>query len=244
MTRVLLVVLAAACAPPRATPSPGPIPADASQLVLVTSPGWDDVHATVRRYQREGGAWRAVGEPIPAVLGRSGLAWGRGLHGDGAPAGRSGPVKEEGDGKSTAGVFRLGAVYGRDQTPPAGSVAPYTPLGATWRCVDDPASRHYNRVLDEAGVDKDWASAEDMWAIGSPYDLVVWVDHNDPPLARRGSCIFLHVWRSADDPTAGCTAMPKAALAELIAWLRPGQAVIAALPEGERADLQQSWRLP
>jgi len=244
MTRVLLVVLAAACAPPRATPSPGPIPADASQLVLVTSPGWDDVHATVRRYQREGGLWREVGAPIPAVLGRSGLAWGRGLHGDGAPAGRTGPVKVEGDGRSTAGVFRLGAVYGRDPAAPAGSVVPYTPLTATWRCVDDPASTHYNRVLDEAPVAKDWSSAEDMWATGSLYDLVVLVDHNDPPIAKRGSCIFLHVWRSAGDPTAGCTAMAKPALAELISWLRPGQAVYLALPEAERVGLRGRWRLP
>ena len=46
----------------------------------------------------------AVDEGTDAILGYAGAAWGRGLHGDGAPAGRSGPVKREGDGRSPAGI--------------------------------------------------------------------------------------------------------------------------------------------
>jgi L,D-peptidoglycan transpeptidase YkuD (ErfK/YbiS/YcfS/YnhG family) len=238
-----------AAAPPTApsaldTVAATPLPAAATQLVLVTAVGWDETRATLRRYEREGTGWRAVGGEVPAVLGRTGLAWGRGLHGDGAPAGRGGPVKKEGDGRSTAGVFRLGEARGREPAAPPGTKVPYARLSESWRCVDDPRSRQYNRVLDSTGIAKDWASAEDMWAVGALYDLLVVVDHNTPPVAGAGSCIFLHVWRGPERPTAGCTAMPRDALADLIAWLRPGEAFYVALPAEELADLRQSWRLP
>jgi L,D-peptidoglycan transpeptidase YkuD (ErfK/YbiS/YcfS/YnhG family) len=243
------LALACACAAKSAAPPPppapaSPIPAAATQLVLVTATDWDVTPATLRRYEREGDRWRAVGGEIPAVLGRSGLAWGKGLHGEGAPAGRTGPVKKEGDGRSTAGIFRLGAVYGREPAAPVGTHAAYTPLTESWRCVDDPKSQYYNRVLDSAGLAMDWSSAEDMWGIGPLYDLLVVIEHNVPAAPGAGSCIFLHVWQSQEAPTAGCAAIAKPSLSELIAWLRPNEAIYVALPAAEAAALKQGWRLP
>src|SRR5262249_11363426 len=81
------------------------------QLVLVTTDGWDAVGGEMRRYERDTikDQWKAVGEKIPVVVGRNGMAWGKGLHGD---AIGDGPVKKEGDGRSPAGIFSLGSAFG------------------------------------------------------------------------------------------------------------------------------------
>ena len=70
-----------------------------TQLVTVVTDDWDRFQATLGRYERSPGqVWKPVGAPIDVVLGREGYGWGRGIHGNGAPAGRRGPIKREGDG--------------------------------------------------------------------------------------------------------------------------------------------------
>ena len=61
-----------------------------------------------------------------------------------------------------------------------------------------------------------------MLEIGPQYDLGVFVAYNSYPVIKeRGSCIFLHIWKNADAPTAGCTAMDRSNLETLVAWLDP-----------------------
>lgn len=218
------------------------IPTTAHELVTAVVDDWDSTRATVRRYRRDGGSWRADGE-WPGVIGKAGAAWGAGLHGTGAPTGRGGPTKREGDGKSPAGVFAIGASYGYAKAPPAGTKIAYTPLDDAWKCVDDPASRSYNRVLDQRTVPIDWKSAEDMRRNDEVYEWVVDIAHNPARSPGAGSCIFLHVWRGADSATVGCTAMAEPQLAELIATLDPS-AVFVLLPRAEYAALAPAWGLP
>jgi hypothetical protein len=80
-----------------------PVPAESRQMVLSVSAGWDQTRAILQPYERSSKdtPWVPVGAPIEASLGRSGLAWGRGLH----PQDLEGPQKREGDGRSPAGVF-------------------------------------------------------------------------------------------------------------------------------------------
>ena len=179
------------------------------------------------------------------VIGHTGIGWGQGLHGAGAPAGRAGPVKREGDGRSPAGIFALGPSYGVAPTAPPGTRVKYTAVSEPWRCVDDAASAHYNRVLDERTVAKDWTSAEDMRRRDRLYDWVIDVRHNPAAVAGAGSCIFLHVWRGPADGTVGCTAMAAPELAELIAALDPAaRPVLVQLPAAEHAALADAWGLP
>ena len=81
------------------------------QLILVTTGGWDAVDGEMKLYERDSinDRWNAVGEKIPIVVGRNGMAWGKGLHGD--VVGEE-PVKQEGDGRSPAGIFSLGSAFG------------------------------------------------------------------------------------------------------------------------------------
>ncbi len=221
-----------------------PVPPESRQMVLSVSAGWEATPALLQAYERPSAdaPWQPVGPPIEASLGRTGLAWGRGLH----PPGLAGPQKREGDGKSPAGVFDLRLVTGHDPAPPAGTRLPYRQATATLRCVDDALSPRYNELVDEATVAKDWSSAEDMRREDELYRLVVWVGHNDAPVVPGGgSCIFLHLRAGPDSTTAGCTAFEREPMERLLRWLDPGaRPVLVQLPDAEHRARAAAWGLP
>jgi len=243
--RLALVCLLLACAQHAAGQTPAPL-ARARQVVVVTTRGWDDVPGTLRRFERKGksGAWARVGADVPVAVGRNGLGWGVGLVETG---GTEGPAKKEGDGRAPAGVFALGSAFGFAPFREAAWLRlPYVPLTDTVECVDDTASRHYNRIVDRLAVgDFDWNSSERMRSIEG-YRWGLFVRHNAaPPVAGRGSCIFLHIWAGAGQGTAGCTAMEEERLTELLRWLDPKRLpLLVQLPETEYARLRAAWRLP
>ena len=224
---------------PSTSPATGPLH-ESRQLIVVTSDSWDETHATLRRYERAttSEAWQLLGGPIPVMLGRSGLAWGVGINSESG----DGPRKHEGDGKSPAGIFRLGAAFGFAATAD-GVKLPYVPLRPTTECVDDVASMHYNRIVDRAEVPRvDWSSSEKMRAI-PVYEWGVVVLHNDAPTAGGGSCIFLHA--TSGKPTSGCTAMPADDIAAIAHWLDPdARPLLVQLPSAEYARLRGRWQLP
>ena len=206
-TDVSLILLFAACAsgacdkspPPtiadrRAAEAAAPIDDDMRQVVTVVSDGWNDFRAVLQRYERtRDKKWRRVGHPVDVVLGRQGYGWGRGLHGTGAPQGRPGPSKREGDGRSPAGVFAIGNAYGYAASRDDISL-PYTQATDELRCVDDPKSSHYNRIVSTTDTPIDWQSAEHMRRDDDLYMLTIVVAHNAAPTkAGAGSCIFLHL---------------------------------------------------
>lgn len=231
-----------------------PIPESSGQLVLVTTPTWSATDGMLRTFERDAsGLWRETGEATPTVVGRSGLGWGLGLH----RTPEAGPVKAEGDGRAPAGVFDLSAAFGYAENEPTG--LPYVQAVPALKCVDDAASVFYNLVVDQAAVTQDWNSRERMRRADDLYSLGVVVAHNGPgiaadlvpeasgavPEAGAGSCIFLHVWRGPGSSTAGCTAMPSAALARVMAWLDSRQRpVLVQLPEPEVDRLRESWGVP
>lgn len=219
--------------------------AQARQLVVGVVDGWDTTAATLRRFERAGQGWRAVGDPWPAVIGRNGLAWGRGLHGDGAPGGAAGPLKREGDGRAPAGAFAITDSYGYAPGAVSGARTTYHALDAGWRCVDDPASTHYNRVFDAAGAPVDWTSAEEMRRPDALYTWVIEIAHNAHAVAGGGSCIFFHVWSGAGSSTAGCTAMAQDQIEALLAWLDPAaHPAYVLLPRAEYDARAAAWGLP
>jgi D-alanyl-D-alanine dipeptidase len=229
-------------AAPRASPV---LPPNTRQLVTAIVDDWNATRATLRLWRREYGAWHADGSAWPGVVGRAGTAWGDGLHGAGAPSGRTGPIKREGDGKAPAGAFTLARSFGYAPQPPAGTRLPYVPLEPAWKCVDDPRSQHYAEILDERRVTVDWKSAEEMRRKDELYSWVVDIGHNVSRVPNGGSCIFFHVWSKAaeDSVTAGCTAMAEPRLAQLLAGLEP-TAIYVLLPRAEYAALAADWDLP
>ncbi|MFN0247975.1 MAG: L,D-transpeptidase [Kofleriaceae bacterium] len=224
--------------------TPFAIAATTTQLVTAITADWNATSAELRLWKRDGVAWKPVGDPWRGVVGRAGTGWGSGLHGR-APAGREGPIKREGDGKSPAGVFDLTSAFGYAKAPPSGSKIGYQQVDTNWKCVDDPDSREYNRVLDARTTTVDWNSAEEMRRADDAYTWVVEVAHNASRTPKDGSCIFLHVWSGSESSTVGCTAMEEPQLASLIAKLVPAdRPAFVLLPRAEYDALADAWNLP
>jgi len=221
--------------------------AGARQLVVVTSAGWDATEGSLRRFERNGGGnWRQAGDAVPVMLGRSGSAWGLGLHGE--PG--DGPRKREGDGRAPAGVFGIGTAFG--YADGADTALPYAAMDAGDWCIDVADSPLYNRIVNtgDVGADAIAGSTEpmrrDLHADGDVrYKLGFVVEHNAAATPDGGSCIFAHLWRKPGEATAGCTAMAEPAMQELLAWLdAERQPLFVLLPDDAYGELQGRWQLP
>jgi D-alanyl-D-alanine dipeptidase len=186
------------------------------QLVLVVSPDDTTPAGILRRFEKKENDWQPVGQKVEVTLGRTGLAWGRGLH-----DAQMGYQKKEGDGKSPAGIFKFGTVFG--YAPPAATdfKMPYVQSTSVIECVDDVHSVYYNQLINSQLYTKDWKSSEMMRRPDEQYKWGMVVEHNQPAQAGSGSCIFLHIWSAPGAATSGCTAMTEENLLELLRWLDP-----------------------
>jgi len=213
------------------------------QLVLVIIADWNADHGRLRTYMRDGGRWRAVNAAQPVTIGHAGAAWGLGLNTTHA----DGPIKHEGDGRSAAGVFRIGEAFGYGSRVDTGLA--YRAMQASDYCVDVDGSPLYNRIVDANAVDAKGSTEpmrRDLHMNGDQrYRLGFVIEHNAAGQRGAGSCIFAHLWQSPTDTTAGCTAMNDATMQSLLAWLKREDApIFVLLPEREYARLQAQWDLP
>lgn len=217
------------------------------QLILVLVDDWNSSAGELRRYAKEPGqkSWAQEGDAVHVRVGRNGLGWGRGLH---AWAGERDPVKVEGDGRAPAGMFRISRLFGYGEGAQAGKFKmEYLALTDRIECVDDPASRFYNRIVDTSDMeDVDWKSSEMMLRKDNLYSIGAVVEHNAMPVKKgSGSCIFLHVWKVPPVGTAGCTAMSLPVMKDLARWLDPDRhPVMVQLPDAVYREKKDSWKLP
>ena len=140
---------------------------------------------------------------IPCALGRSGL----------------GPIKLEGNGVTPLMTTRfLYGFYRPDREKRPASALPFQPLKNTMGWCDDSDHPAYNRLVTLPFS----PSHENMWRDDQLYDLVIVLDINIAPRARRrGSALFMHVARQGYGPTEGCIALDKADLRHLLGYLSP-----------------------
>ena len=223
--------------------------ASSCQLLIVIASAWDSRAAQLQRFERANSTaeWLPVGALIAVSLGKSGLAWGRGLH---PQLAEPGPTKREGDACAPAGVFAISTLFGYDVPDKAFARAaklPYLQASADLKAIDDPASRYYNQIVDQSLIAQlDWASCEDMLRDDQRYALGAAVAHNSEiPVPGAGSCIFLHVWEKKGAPTAGCTAMTLVDMREIANWLDGAAApLLVQLPFAEYERMREGWGLP
>ncbi len=193
--------------------------------------------------EKTDGKWTSYAGPTPVLFGKNGLAWGRGVAGQG----ESGLHKHERDGRAPAGVFRIGKVYTYDKTLPPGADYPFHQVseGDIWS--DDPRSPNYNRhVVIDPNNPPDNYSHEKMRPGDFAYHWLVEIRHNsDPPIPGDGSAIFFHIRRGVDRPTTGCTTMAEENLVKMISWLRAAKKpCYTLLTISEYAAKEKSWDLP
>jgi len=131
--------------------------------------------------------------------------------------------KREGDGGTPRGRFRPVRLWWRaDRHPRPATPLPVRRITAFDAWCEDPADRRYNQpVRVPAKGPGDRLRREDHL-----YDFIIEIDHNTRPrVAGRGSAVFLHLARPGLAPTAGCVAMPKEKLRQLLKNLGPGTAI-------------------
>lgn len=212
------------------------LPAESRQIIVVTTPDWDAREGSLSMLTRGAdGEWIVAQHTASVTVGRAGLAWGDSTKAD---------HKIEGDGKAPAGIFPISSAFG--YAPTADTKLEYVQATEHLFCVDDINSEHYNRIVSDEQVEKDWSSAETMILKDDRYKWGLVVDYNRPQaVPGRGSCIFLHVWKEPGYPTAGCTAMSEADMLRLLNWIEPGDnPLLVQYPIVEYNDLRSSLALP
>lgn len=255
-----------------------PIPEKSLQALLVLSENENAKTAVLQRFARVTAlaSWTSVGDAIPVVLGKKGMAWGVGLH---QIPHHAAYKKAEGDGKSPMGVFALGPAYGYASASEARTLGiriAYLQVDDRHLWVDDRNSNWYNLLVDQTRVARpDWKSTEKMRRSDELYRWGLVVGHNRPhplgvatltaetidpkpfklpldgpvptdtPIPGAGSAIFMHLWRSADSGTAGCTAMTREDFERLLAWLDPAaEPILVQFTRDAYKEWRDSWKLP
>lgn len=123
--------------------------------------------------------------------------------------------KREGDGATPVGCWPMRRVLFRpDRVAAPVTALPVTPLSREDGWCDDPGDTRYNQAvrLPYAG------HHERLWREDGLYDILVILGHNNsPPVAGRGSAVFLHVAGPGYASTEGCVAL---AMPDLLTVLR------------------------
>jgi D-alanyl-D-alanine dipeptidase len=220
--------------------------AQSRQALLVLTDAWESNRGEAQLFERHEleDLWKSKGAKMVVNVGERGLGWGSGLHG--LPGGRE-PVKQEGDKRSPAGIFKLSSAFGYAADGGSFLNLPYIPIDAMTECVDDIDSRHYNLIVKKETVSVvDWNSSERMLRKDDLYKWGAVVEHNPVPRSKKGgSCIFLHIWERPSAPTSGCTSFSEGDLLALLKLLRSAaNPVLIQLPQLEYLRLREVWKLP
>lgn len=221
------------------------LPGGSRQCLVGIADAWDSTKVTLTAYEKRGGRWQKVLGPWPGRLGKSGMAWGLGLH----PVPKGASTKREGDWKAPAGVFRIGGAWGYDASIRKHPKQFYRRITSRDLWVEDSSSSQYNRhlVLEHEPATA-WEKKQQMRQNDHAHSLKLFIAHNAPPkvVPGKGSSIFFHIWRGGGSkPTAGCTTLAESNLRSLIAWIDPdAQPVYVLLPKAEYEARARDWKLP
>lgn len=211
------------------------VPVSANQLVVVVAESSHSSEAEFALFNRiaPDREWRREGEWRKAVLGRNGMTM----------------MKTEGDGKTPAGVFPLGDVYGHGDgfVAKENAMAWIKLVTRNMRCNDDPRSVFYNRVvttgtLPEVGVysqrEMNGRTVKEFLpgpppALIEMHDerhetaIVIGYNMRNPsgakaePVPGRGSCVFLRI-NVSGQPAEGSVALRASDMDDLLFWLGIG----------------------
>jgi L,D-peptidoglycan transpeptidase YkuD (ErfK/YbiS/YcfS/YnhG family) len=242
---LVVAMLCVSCASSFAATSGETTSRGAKQLVLVITSDWNANQGTLSTYSRADGKWQVRDRAVAVSIGHDGAAWGTGLH---EP--QAGLQKREGDGRSPAGMFAIEQAFG--YAPAFDSGLGYVGMTAGDYCIDVSDSVHYNTIVTErvagrAAIERSTEPMRrDIHANGDRrYEWGFVIAHNPRAVREGGSCIFAHVWGAPGQTTAGCTAMNKSTMRELIRWLRAdARPIFVLLPQAQYVRLRSAWQLP
>lgn len=206
--------------------APGPTGGEvgaAEQVVLVTAASTRARTGTLEAFERRDGDWVRVIGPVRADLGFGGLV--------------AGTKRRQGSGDTPLGTYGVVSAFGRDANP--GTRLGYRKIDRDDVWTFDRDFPHTYNLLQT--VPRSWGAyggqLERLWSFGRQYDLVAVLDYNLPASSTvttgadgvrrtsrpvdtaRGGAIFIHVTDGSS--TAGCIAIDKASMVDLLRWLDP-----------------------
>ena len=132
--------------------------------------------------------------------------------------------KQEGDNVTPKGTFKIVKIYYRSDRIKKIS-SKFRPIKITknmgW--CDDPNSKNYNQLIKlptKYGHEK-------LHKKNNVYDLIAVLNYNmNPIIKNKGSAIFIHVAKKKYKKTAGCIALKKIHLLNLIKKIKKNTKVI------------------
>ncbi len=136
--------------------------------------------------------------PVAAVIGKNGLAIKN--------------TKKEGDLKTPTGFYPLQWAFG---TEPLALKMDFRFISVDDKFIDDPNDPLYNSWVDGP------TSAHSYELMMHPlYKMGAVINYNmNPVKPGAGSAIFMHIWRSSKEGTAGCIALNETHLLQILHWL-------------------------
>ena len=197
------------------------------QIVLVVSSDFNSSTAYMECYE---GSHRIMNK-TKVNIGKKGLGWGIGLKA--LSQSKNEPLKYEGDKKAPIGIFKLSYIYG--YASDSNFKMPYLHASKTLICVDDSNSPFYNQIITAHGDEK---SFEYMKRKDRLYELGIVVEHNSMAQPQRGSCIFMHVKKSDNAPTSGCTSMSLTEIQKIASWLdKSKNPILIQIPKSSSKEI-------
>jgi L,D-peptidoglycan transpeptidase YkuD (ErfK/YbiS/YcfS/YnhG family) len=140
--------------------------------------------------------------------------------------GKSGVSKKkiEGDNITPQGTFRVIKIYYRkDRIKKISSKFKLIKIEKNMGWCDDPKSNKYNRLINLPNN----FSYEKLYRKDNLYDLILVLNYNTNPVVKgKGSAIFIHVSKKNYQKTAGCIALKKSHLIQLIKKIKKETKII------------------
>lgn len=217
-----------------------------NQLLLVLIDDWGYDQGKLWRFEKSGNnnPWQLIDGEVKVKIGKKGLAWGRGLH---PHKNFSGPIKNEADDHSPAGIFAIGPVLGFKEKSEINTLQmPYIHITSSIIAVDDSNSPFYNQIIDTNYISPNWGSSMQL----KEHSFLQWgavIEFNSHPARpREGSCIFLCLDNDEFNEqrmTSSC--LQEKDLLNILYWLnQSAKPIIVQLTVQDYQKFKNEWGLP
>lgn len=192
--------------------------AEVSQLIVVVGNPADPAKGNLTWYKKNQEGVLLPEFDVEAVSGMNGIS----------------SDKQEGDMKTPSGLYSFTMAFGMKDNP--GSILPYHKVVNGDHFVDDSSSQYYNRLVNEAEVQKDWNSSENLIRQAPHYNYALVLNYNDTYIPGKGSAIFLHCPKSSNNTgTSGCISIPEEYMKLLVQTVDQNTKILVVQEERELA---------
>ena len=122
--------------------------------------------------------------------------------------------KKEGDLITPVGIFKIKCIlYRKDRVKNLKTDLNKMPITKKMGWCDDPKSKNYNKLIS---IPFNY-SHEKLFKKENTYDIILVLNYNMKPIKKnKGSAIFIHIAKKNYKSTAGCVAVKKEHLMNLI----------------------------